>query len=304
MNRDRAARTCAVLALAVAILIAATTTAPAADWRSFTPTTYAGETNMLVDGETFVYYRFTGDDPLAFSVEGPTRLKILTRVRLPNDVDSESYTVVVSRDGVEDQRESFEGRHSSHAHYIAFTPMGPGQLKRLYIDVPTGTHGYELRAEGDAVIDARPFERAGNQPSRVAMAPLSSAGVETFLYRDKELVYYLATKREPVVLRVVGPTAVKVNTRLLFDETMLSDQVYVVGVAEDDGVERLYKIETEPSETVMCRDRERFMVGSLQHFMLEVADGPHTYAFRLVDSVSDELAVKFYIPRGDVTNEP
>jgi hypothetical protein len=295
-------RTLAV-GLAVATL-ASSAPSHAAEWRSFTPTSHAGETNMLVDAETFVYYRFTSEEPLVFSVEGPTRIKLLTRLRLANDVDSDDYTLVVSRDGQESQRETFEGRHSSHAHYVAFTPMGPGQLRRLYIDVPTGLHGYEIRTEGTAVVDARPFERAGDEPSRVALAPISSGGVETFLYRDRELVYYLATKREPVVLEVVGPTAVKVNTRLLFDETMLSDQVYVVGVTEDAGPEKLYKIETESSETVVCRDRERFMVGSLQHFMLEVDEGPHTYSFRLVDSVSDELGIKFYIPRGDVTNEP
>ena len=297
-------RTVSLLLVIAAALTAATSDAGALDWRSFTPTSHAGETELLVDGETFTYYRLTGDEPLVFSVEGPTRLKILTRLRLPNDVDREEYTLIVSRDGEDVQTESFTGLHSSHAHYVAFTPMGPGRLRRLYIDVPTGLHGYRVRAGGDAVVDTRPFERAGDEPSRVSMAPVSSAGVETFLYRDKELVYYLATEREPVVLEVVGPTAVKVNTRLLFDETMLTDQVYVVGVTEDDGPEKLYKIETEPSETVVCRDRERHMVGSLRHFMLEVGDGPHAYTFRLVDSVSDELGVKFYIPRGDVTNEP
>jgi hypothetical protein len=293
------------LMLVVALVLAvASSSATALDWRSFTPTSYAGEQELLVDGETFTYYRFTAGEPLVFTVEGPTRLKILTRVRLPNDVDREDYTVVVTRDGERVQTETFDGIHSSHAHYVAFTPTGPGRIRRLYIDVPTGRHSYEVAAVGEAVVDSRPFERAGNEPSRVSFAPVSSAGIETFLYRDRELVYYLATKGEPVVLKVVGPTAVKVNTRLLFDETMLSDQVYVVGVTKDDGPEKLYKIETEPSETVVCRDRERYMVGSLRHFMLEVDDGPHTYTFRLVDSVADELGLTFYIPRGDVTNEP
>jgi hypothetical protein len=44
--------------------------------------------------------------------------------------------------------------------------------------------------------------------------------------------------------------------------------------------------------------------GALRHFVLEVPKGAHTYEFRLVDTVAGGLAVKFYIPRGDLTNEP
>ncbi|MBD3367313.1 MAG: hypothetical protein GF405_03925, partial [Candidatus Eisenbacteria bacterium] len=78
------------LLLVLAAAAALTSDAAALDWRSFTPTSYAVETQMLVDGETFTYYRLTADEPLVFSVDGPTRLKILTRLRLPNDVDAEN----------------------------------------------------------------------------------------------------------------------------------------------------------------------------------------------------------------------
>ena len=112
------------------------------------------------------------------------------------------------------------------------------------------------------------------------------------------------SKTSTVVLDVVGPTNVKVNTRLLYDATMLGDQSYVVGVREGEAPECLYRIDAEPSQTVVMRDRGDVIPGALRHFVLEVPDGAHTYEFRLADTVAGGVAVKFYIPRGDLTNEP
>jgi hypothetical protein len=107
-----------------------------------------------------------------------------------------------------------------------------------------------------------------------------------------------------VVLDVNGPTTIRVNTRLLFDRTASKRESYVVGVREPGAAEVVYKIETTPSETVVCRDRSDLLPGALRHFMLEVGPGPHAYEFRLVDTTAGALAIRFHIPRGDIANEP
>ncbi len=83
---------------------------------------------------------------------------------------------------------------------------------------------------------------------------------------------------------------------------MVREQTYVLGVKEEGVPECLYKIESTPSKTVTCRDRDDRTPGALRHFMLEVGEGPHTFEFRLVDAESEALGLKFYIPRGDVQN--
>jgi hypothetical protein len=275
----------------------------AADWRSMTPTEYAAKTTIQSGStSTHTYFRFDGGEPLTFSVEGPTRVKILTRVRMANDLDETEYAVSVSRDGVHVSTEEFTVGPSASAFYVSLNGCRPGALRRIYIDVPTGTHGYVLRAAGRTAVDARVFLRATPEPSRVSIAPRSYESVETLLYREKELTYYFLTKDRPVVLEVVGPTTLKVNTRLLFDETMLADQRYVIGVREPGMPECLYKVEGVPSQTVVCRDRSDVVPGALRHFMIEVGNGPHTFEFRLVDTVAEAVAVKFYIPRGDLLN--
>ena len=278
--------------------------ASGADWKSFRPAEHAGRTTISVSGKELTYYGLTEDEPLTFSVEGPTRIKVLTRVRVPNDRESVAYGVSVARDGIHQETVDKEAYPKDGAFYVAFNHFRPGVIRRVYIDVPTGRHGYALTVAGEHRVDARLFERAESRPSRVSIAPTGHGSVETLYYRDKELTYYLLTGESPVVLDVVGPTSVKVNTRLLYDATMLGDQTYVVGVKEGDDPECLYRIDAEPSQTVVMRDRADVIPGALRHFMLEVPRGAHTYEFRLADTVAGGVAVKFYIPRGDLTNEP
>ncbi|MCK4408476.1 MAG: hypothetical protein KAW67_00225, partial [Candidatus Eisenbacteria sp.] len=278
--------------------------ATAANWKSFRPADHCAKARISVGGKELTYYHFTTDEPLTFSVDGPTRVKVLTRVRVPNDHETVEYGVSISRDGVHMETVEKEAYPKESAFYVAFLSFRPGVIRRIYIDVPTGRHEYELRTVGGHSVDARLFESAGSKPSLVSVAPRDFDSVETLYYRDKELTYYLMTKATPVVLDVVGPTSVKVNTRLLYDATMLGEQTYIVGVSGQEAPECLYRIDAKPSETVVMRDRDDVIPGALRHFVLEVPRGVHTYTFRLVDAAAGGLAVKFYIPRGDVTNEP
>jgi hypothetical protein len=298
-------RSAIVVSVAAVLAVALTWgDASSATWRSIAPARSGAKADILVGSKTLTYYRFDSVAPLVLSVEGPTRLKILTRVRIPNDREEETYAVTVTRDGEHTSTEEFTAPVSTDAHYVSFNSYRPGVIRRVYVDVPTGQHGYEIFAAGDAVVDARPFESAAESPSRVSIAPREYAAVETFYYRDKELTYYILTEDAPVVLDVVGPTTIKVNTRLIFDQTMQGGQSYVLGVREYGEPEQLYKIETEPSETVTSRDRSDIIPGALRHFMLEVGKGARTYEFRLADTVGGAVALKFYIPRGDLLNEP
>jgi hypothetical protein len=288
----------------VSLMVLISQTAWALDWKSFAPAGYARKTRISVGGKELTYYLFDDETPLSFSVDGPTRVKILTRVRIPNNREDLGYSVSVARDGMPVDTHSFDSRPKDGAFYVEFNSMRPGVIRRVYIDVPTGRHGYEIRSSSGMPVDARLFESAGSTPSRVSLAPRDFFSVETLLYREKELTYYMMDGDHGVTVDVVGPTELKVNTRLMYDATMLGSQTYVVGVRADGGDERLYRIDGEPSQSVVSRDREDVIPGALRHFFVDVPVGAHTYTFRLADGPAAEMAVKFYIPRGDLSNEP
>jgi len=302
---NRAVTTVLLAALSLTFLAAIfAAPAAAADWKSFRPASHGGTIRISVEGKENAYYRFTEDEPLTFSVEGPTRVKILTRVRIPNDHETMGYGVTVSRDGVPVETVEKQAYVKEGAFYIAFNMYRPGVIRRIYIDVPTGRHGYELRVADRNTVDARLFESTRTRPPLVSIAPSKFSDVEMLLYKEKELTYYRMSCTSKVVLDVVGPTTVKVNTRLLYGRTMMGDQSYLVGVEQEGQPECLYRIDTEPSHSVLCRDRDDILPGALRHFALDVPPGAHTYTFRLADPTAEGAVIKFYIPKGDLSNEP
>ncbi len=309
---------CRTIALVAVVLTA--TVSWAADWRSLSPSGEVSGIRIMVGSHALSYYRFDSEDVLKFVVEGPTRVKILTRLSISNSVldvgDDDSspanagaaehtYSVEIYRDGVlTDTRELATKSAGPEAFYIALTPFTPGKIRRIYIDVPTGTHSYSLRAVGRVRVDARVFESTAEVPKRVSIAPREYGAVEMLLHREKELTYYITSGSTPVVLDVVGPTTVKVNTRLIFSGSMFGEQVYMLGIRSGEDEEIVYRLESQASQTVVCRDREDVLPGALRSFELPVARGLHTIILRLLEPGDGELALKFYIPRGDIANEP
>jgi len=295
----------AALALAAALLVGGSgAAAGAAAWKTIPLSGYAARTAMMVEGKQTTYHRFDAVQPLSFKATGPVRLKVLTRLVIPNSREKDSYALVVVRDGVQVDAKAFDTAPAEKAFYVALDSVRPGVIRRFYLDVPTGEHAYEIRAEGIARVDARVFASTEVGGERVGLAPRDDARPEILVSGDKELTYYLLAEGEPVTLDVVGPTSVRVNVRLMFDAAMQKRESFVVAVGEQGAEEVLTRIETSRSETVRCRDRGDVLPGALRHFALDVAEGRHTYRFRLAEAASGLAAVSFHIPRGDVANAP
>ena len=288
--------------LLAALSLALAAPGRAADWKSVTPAEFASKTKVVVGSNALSYYRLEPGKPLRLTVGGPTQLKLLTRLAMSETATRGAYVLTVLVDGVAVKTDTLSTVPSKDARYPALEGVRPGAIRRVYVDVPTGTHGCEIRVEGRAVVDARVFRALGDGAPLVSVAPRRFGSVEVLKAGAKELTYYLLTKASSLVLDVTGPTTITVNTRLLFDHTMVKDQVYTVGVRADGGAERVYRIETRPSTSMTCRDRKDQVPGALRTLKLEVGKGRHTYEFRLADSVAEGVAVKFLIPRGDAAH--
>jgi hypothetical protein len=258
----------------------------------------------MVEGEQTTYHRFDAAQALSFKAAGPLRLKVLTRLVIPNSREKDSYALTVVRDGVQVDSMAFDTVPAEKAFYVALDSVRPGVIRRFYIDVPTGEHAYEIRTGGLARVDARVFSSAEARVERVSLAPRDDARPEVLVSGDRELTYYLLAEGFPVTLDVVGPTTVRVNVRLMFDASMQKQESFVVAAGEAGGQEVLTRIEAVRSRTVRCRDRGDVLPGALRHFAIDVPGGRHTYRVRLAEAASGLAAVSFHIPRGDVANAP
>ena len=107
----------------------------------FAPESYERPIVLHSGDSEVVYYRFTPDVPAKFSVNGPVRMKALTRLDFNHERGySKTYAIQVSIDGELQQTSRLTSKASSTSIYPDQPDITPGVGKELMIDVPDGRH--------------------------------------------------------------------------------------------------------------------------------------------------------------------
>jgi hypothetical protein len=114
---------------------------------AYAPEQYASVTQLqFASGSTSTYYHFYADSPLAFTVTGPTTLKVYTRLDFDHRMNgAQAYALELLRDGVSVNTYHYQSEKLESAAYVGRPQVLPGDRKLLRIPVPRGQHRYELR---------------------------------------------------------------------------------------------------------------------------------------------------------------
>jgi hypothetical protein len=230
------------------------------------------------------YYSITASGRLRLDVDGPGKLTIMSRVVLPGGGASEvEYGLVLREKG------SVAGRQTTGSERSDATLTNGGmlgKLRKLSVRVPAGTHSYELALENAGSVSAVVkfvFGSGKDQGSMANLQALSYSRVTTAVVKEKLLTYYVSARDRNVQLRVIGPTRLKVTTRLNYDASMKGAQKYGVGVWEGDKRIALKSLKTSKA--------------------LAVPSGEHRYGFRLEEGMGRTVSLRFAIPKKDLKNE-
>ncbi len=97
-------------------------------------------------GALSTYYHFNVEQPLAFTVTGPTTLQVYTRLDFDHTMNgSQSYSLEVLCDGDSWQIFHYHAKKLSSAHFVERPDILPGARKTMRIPVPKGVHRFEIR---------------------------------------------------------------------------------------------------------------------------------------------------------------
>lgn len=116
-------------------------------WMAIAPETY-GEMRHLEfeSGTRSSYYHFDAGSPLRFMLNGPTTVRVRTRLDFDHTMNgSQTYTLDVLLDGEHQRTFHFDATKLSSAVYLERPDILPGDRKELRIDVPRGQHTLEIR---------------------------------------------------------------------------------------------------------------------------------------------------------------
>ncbi len=286
------------------VLLSAAGASAKTRWLSLQPDKSPGEICITSGDEEFDYYRLDSDSPLEFSVTGPREVKILTRyVFEPGDPDVAGYTVRVIRDGVLLMRRALSTGRSEAYSSCGERGRPAGIIRRILLDVPKGAHTYQVfLVESDRRVAARVFRRVlVRQSSTVSFTPSTYVSICTLQFSSGSLSeYYGFDQDHPLAFRLVGPTKIKVCTRLEFDPSMNGSQSYGIEVLEDGAGIKDYHYHVRKMETVCYLEHPDVLPGERKCFHIRVPKGPHDYEIRISNGPRRRGAAKIHIPKSDL----
>jgi hypothetical protein len=259
---------------------------------------------VKVGGKEQTYYSLTSSGRLQLKLDGPGKLTIMSRMILPGGGAGEvEYALALREKG------SVAGRQTTRSERSDATLSSGGvlgKLRKMSVRVPAGTHTYELALEnaGSTSAVVKFLFGAGKGPASMASIQAHSySRVTTAVVKEKLLTYYVSAKDRDVQLRVIGPTRLKVTTRLNYDASMKGGQKYGVGVWEGDKRIVLKSLKTSKALAVSYQDWKDVVPGKVATFIVPVPSGEHRYGFRLEEGMGRTVSLRFAIPKKDLKNE-
>ena len=250
------------------------------------------------------YYLLRHDAPLTLQVEGPGKLTVVSRLKIPASAPgSARYSIRVK-----------EGRNTLKVHSTqtekssaTFAQSGEaaGKSRKLTMKVPEGSFTYAFSLEEtdrDAALRFT-FEASKDTRKRTAIEPLTYDRIVTAVVKEKLLAYFVSTSKRQASLRVVGPTKVRVTARLNYDEKMKGAQKFSVVVSEKGKAVLARPLQTTKSVGISYKEWKEVVPGKARSFSFDVPAGEHVYSIGLDQTLSHSVSLRFSIPEGDVANE-
>ncbi len=260
--------------------------------------------NVLIDGKEREYYILKKGAPVSLQVEGPGKLTVTSRVKIPAGGSANPRYSIRVKEGKNTLKLYSTQTEQSDA---AFKPAGEsaGKSRKFTMKVPEGMFTYEFLLEESSGDAALRFSFQGSKQSgkRTAIEPLTYDRIVTATVNEKLIAYFVSSVDRQATLRVIGPTKVRVTTRLNYDETMKGSQKYSVVVSEK-GVRVVARpLQTTKSVDLSYKEWKEVVPGKAMSFSFEVPDGEHVYSFALDQSLAHSVSLRFSIPQSDVANE-
>lgn len=269
----------------------------------FKPQKAGKSVKIQVSGKSRTYYRLDQRNPMEINIDGPTELKVLTRldmsgIKAGKKID---YTIQASIDGK--QTHFTRSAVVSKGVHFANSKKGQfGESAEFSLDIPSGAHKIKLFIEDQdkAVVYVRVLKKSQTvktETHTVALFPQKYSKQVKILVNEKEFDYFRVGNNDSLTLKVIGPTSVKTFSRLEYDVTMNGEKKYRVQVYEDGKLKNTFLLNTILSESAVYKEKSnsKKIISRGDSFYMEVPAGEHTYTFKVLDSGRSSL-LKFYIP--------
>jgi hypothetical protein len=115
------------------------------EWTAFSPVLPSEPVDLVTKETSVSYYRFSQEKPVRVEINGPTELRVLTRVEFQYQMQGRvNYRVQVKETGKVLNTYQLSSTRSDVTEYKDNKDLIPGKACEFAIDVPSGKHVYEI----------------------------------------------------------------------------------------------------------------------------------------------------------------
>jgi hypothetical protein len=294
-----------LLALVVAFVSIALATS---GFRYHKPSAFNKDQQLVISGKTRHYYVLEDEALIEVAVDGPSKLKVMSRLAMKQDADSGSYTFEYL---VDDSKSAKQISHktvpSTKAEYTDKRAASIGLLRTHVIEVPRGKHTYKFRLpQGAAQAVYVRFSQQTNEFTDgtpvIVMTPFEFTSSVDLVTKEESYTYYRVSEKDRVVLKLVGPSTLKILSRIEYDSNMQGKQKWKVQVLEDGAVKRVYNLSSTKSDVNTYRETTNLVPSRAETFYVEIPAGEHVYEFKLPENHRSSI-LRFLMPKSQLDGE-
>ncbi len=275
--------------------------------RSLKPKNAKKNIPITISGKTRRYYPLSTEKPSILSIKGPGKLRVISRsCFIPKEEDKVKYDIIYIIDGGKEKKYKARGvKRSKQATYKDGSLGVPGLLKDFEIELGRGYHTLEFRLDKETPPVALRFIFTPTKKKKqdwLSLSPLSPSEPVNLITNEEITHYYRFSKNKPLQVEIIGPTELRVLTRIEFAYDMKGRVNYRIQIRRKDKVVNTYQLSSRRSEITTYENNGKLVAGKAREFVINVPKGQQKYDIMLLDKNKSALA-RFMFPKKDVKLE-
>ncbi|MEM1205833.1 MAG: hypothetical protein AAGN66_21565 [Acidobacteriota bacterium] len=261
---------------------------------------------IFVSGQDRDYVPLSQEDFTLITVRGPGELRLISRPRFrPDAGETHRFGLVVRVNGGAAQEIVYEDVERSTTAMFRDGRLGvPGRLVDYTLRLARGYHNIEVRAaQASPQIYFRHLFKPKRERRRswVPLTPLRTPELVELVVRETLVPYYRNAAGEGFTLDVIGPTELRIFTRLENTPEMRGRIHYRLQIQQDGQVVNTYQLGSRRSEVAQYHREDALVPGRAVEVVVAVPEGKHRYELRSIDPDKPTFLARFMLPREDLS---
>ncbi len=262
----------------------------------------SGELMTLdIAGKQSAYYRISRDSSLFVTLSGPGTLTGIVRLITPSEMHTPvTYTLIVSN-GEKLVKTLNSTTSTSQWHWLG-NSAGVGKSRKFHVRIGDGKHRLRFLLKNTLASGAGirfNFDKSSPHVGESPLYPLSMREQVTVQVRERSLDYAIMDVEKPVTVRVIGPTRLRVVSRLLYSGLMKGPKQYSIVATMDKRELPVKELKTRKSFTTKIINHPEWISGRSRTFYVPIPTGEHVVSFRMSAIEAPGVALRFSIPKED-----